>query len=38
MKMADVLVERFGYQSVQHMTEGYAEWQRAEVLGKNSSQ
>jgi rhodanese-related sulfurtransferase len=38
MKMSEVLVERFGYQSVQHMTEGYAEWQRAEVLGKNSSQ
>jgi len=36
MKMVEVLVERFGYETVRNMTEGYSEWQQGEVLGKNS--
>jgi rhodanese-related sulfurtransferase len=38
MKMAEILVEKYGYLNVQHMTEGYAEVQRDELVAKNAPQ
>jgi rhodanese-related sulfurtransferase len=37
-KMAELLATKYGYKHVQHMTEGYAEWQRFNVQAKAANE